>query len=97
MHHQKAFLRIAAVTTSLNMALLVKSRNEDQEQSFKNLNSCLVWQMLTGLQRPAEALIPSEEDSKRLHSINTNCYVWGEGVQVDPTQDYSNFTPKKIQ
>lgn len=24
-------------------------------------------------------------------------YVWGEGFQVDPTQDYSNFTPKKIQ
>jgi len=33
----------------------------------------------------------------RLKNINTNVYVWGEGFQVDPTQDYSNFTPKKIQ
>lgn len=45
----------------------------------------------------AHALIPSAEDFTRLHSINTNVYVWGEGFQVDPTQDYSNFTPKKIQ
>ena len=29
--------------------------------------------------------------------INTNAYVWGEGFQVDPTQDYSNFTPKKVK
>ena len=24
-------------------------------------------------------------------------YVWGEGYQVDASQDYSNFTPKKIR
>lgn len=24
-------------------------------------------------------------------------YVWGEGYQVDASQDYSNFTPKKIK
>jgi len=46
--------------------------------------------------RVAQALV-YPEDYKRLHSINTNIYVWGEGFQVDPTQDYSNFTPKKIQ
>ena len=47
-------------------------------------------------QRTAEALV--RDDAKaRLHSINTNTYVWGEGFQVDPRQDYSNFTPKKIQ
>ena len=46
---------------------------------------------------PCEALISDPEDYKRLHSMNTNAYVWGEGYQVDPTQDYSNFTPKKIQ
>ena len=44
----------------------------------------------------AQALL-KDEDLKRLKSMNTNVYVWGEGYQVDPTQDYSNFTPKKIQ
>ena len=24
-------------------------------------------------------------------------YVWGEGYQVDASQDYSNFTPKKLR
>lgn len=24
-------------------------------------------------------------------------YVWGEGYQVDASQDYSNYTPKKIK
>ena len=24
-------------------------------------------------------------------------YVWGEGYQVDSSQDYSNFTPKKLK
>eukprot|EP00352_Strombidinopsis_acuminata_P009338 CAMPEP_0176377466 /NCGR_PEP_ID=MMETSP0126-20121128/28908_1 /TAXON_ID=141414 ORGANISM="Strombidinopsis acuminatum, Strain SPMC142" /NCGR_SAMPLE_ID=MMETSP0126 /ASSEMBLY_ACC=CAM_ASM_000229 /LENGTH=96 /DNA_ID=CAMNT_0017739315 /DNA_START=19 /DNA_END=309 /DNA_ORIENTATION=+ len=31
-----------------------------------------------------------------MKDINTNVYVWGEGFQVDSTQDFSNFTPKKI-
>lgn len=43
----------------------------------------------------AHALI-REEDKDRLSQINTNVYVWGEGFQVDPSQEYSNFTPKKI-
>ena len=38
-----------------------------------------------------------DEDKPFLQKINTNVYIWGEGFQVDPTQDYSNFTPKKIQ
>lgn len=38
-----------------------------------------------------------DEDKPFLSKINTNVYIWGEGFQVDPTQDYSNFTPKKIQ
>lgn len=29
--------------------------------------------------------------------LNTNCYVWGDGYQVDASQDFSNFTPKKIR
>lgn len=49
------------------------------------------------MSRPAEALIPPEYRSERLRSLNTNCYVWGEGIQVDPSQEYSNYTPKKIQ
>ena len=43
----------------------------------------------------AQALV-REEDKERLKSINTNVYIWGEGFQVDPSQVYSNFTPKKI-
>lgn len=31
---------------------------------------------------------------KKLH---TNAYVWGEGYQVDATQEFSNFSPKKIR
>ena len=38
-----------------------------------------------------------DDDRAYLSKIRTNAYVWGEGFQVDPTQDYSNFTPKKIQ
>ena len=29
--------------------------------------------------------------------MHTNTYVWGEGFQVDSSQEYSNFTPKKIK
>lgn len=32
----------------------------------------------------------------RTQNINTNIYVWGDGQQVDSTQDYSNFTPKNL-
>lgn len=46
-------------------------------------------------QKLTHALV-RDDDVKRLKSINTNVYVWGEGFQVDPSQDYSNFTPKKI-
>lgn len=46
--------------------------------------------------RPTEALL-RDEDRAFLGKINTNTYVWGEGFQVDPTQDYSNFTPKKVR
>ena len=28
---------------------------------------------------------------------HTTVYVWGEGYQVDASQEYSNFTPKKIK
>lgn len=45
---------------------------------------------------PAQALC-TDEDRKRMKDIHTNVYVWGEGYQVDASQEYSNFTPKKIR
>lgn len=29
--------------------------------------------------------------------MNTNVYVWGEGLQVDIQQDYSNYSPKNLK
>ena len=29
--------------------------------------------------------------------MKTNVYVWGEGQQIDTSQDYSNFTPKNLK
>ena len=37
-----------------------------------------------------------DDRKKYMQSIGTNVYVWGEGQQVDPKQDYSNFTPKML-
>ena len=34
------------------------------------------------------------EQAKKIH---TNTYVWGEGYQVDSSQEFSNFTPKNIK
>lgn len=39
----------------------------------------------------------SDEELKNMKSIPTNCYTWGEGYQVDASQEFSNFTPKKIR
>ena len=41
--------------------------------------------------------LATDQDRKRLKNTNTNVYVWGEGFQVDSTQDFSNYTPKKIK
>lgn len=48
------------------------------------------------LPKPAYALA-TDEARARMRKMNTTVYVWGEGYQVDSTQDYSNFTPKKIR
>ena len=32
-----------------------------------------------------------------MNKQHTMVYVWGEGYQVDSSQDYSNFTPKKLK
>jgi len=29
--------------------------------------------------------------------MHTNVYVWGEGLQVDIQQDYSNYSPKNLK
>ena len=29
--------------------------------------------------------------------MHTNTYVWGEGYQVDSSQEFSNFTPKNVK
>lgn len=34
---------------------------------------------------------------ERAKKIHTNTYVWGEGFQVDSSQEFSNFTPKNIR
>ena len=36
-------------------------------------------------------------DEMTKSKLHTTVYVWGEGYQVDSSQDYSNFTPKKIK
>ena len=39
----------------------------------------------------------SQEQWEKAKKMHTNVYVWGEGFQVDSSQEYSNFTPKKIK
>lgn len=41
--------------------------------------------------------LATDEDRKNMQKIHTNTYVWGEGYQVDASQEFSNFTPKKIR
>lgn len=33
----------------------------------------------------------------RIKTTHTNTYVWGNGQQVDSSQEYSNFTPKNMK
>jgi len=39
----------------------------------------------------------TEDDWSRVKKTHTNTYVWGEGYQVDSSQEFTNFTPKKIR
>ena len=39
----------------------------------------------------------SDDELKNVKKMHTNVYVWGEGYQVDSSQEFSNFTPKKIR
>ena len=45
---------------------------------------------------PSECWV-SDQQRKSMKDIHTNCYVWGEGYQVDASQEFSNYTPKKIR
>ncbi len=39
----------------------------------------------------------NEQTWAKIKKIHTNTYVWGEGYQVDSSQEFSNFTPKNIK
>ena len=39
----------------------------------------------------------TEQDWKNIKNTHSTTYVWGEGYQVDSSQEFSNFTPKKIK
>ena len=39
----------------------------------------------------------SQETWDKVKKMHTTTYVWGEGFQVDSSQEYSNYTPKKIK
>lgn len=34
---------------------------------------------------------------QKMKKMHSNTYVWGEGFQVDSSQEFSNFTPKNIK
>jgi alpha-tubulin suppressor-like RCC1 family protein len=49
-----------------------------------------------GFFNSAEAL--SENQEKKLKKMKgTEVYMWGNGYQVDSSQDYSNFSPKRLK
>ena len=39
----------------------------------------------------------NQDEWKRFQQINTNVFYFGNGYQVDTTQEYSNFKPKQIK
>ena len=86
--------RISAATAGLLSTSIVAGMANSKDEKSKI--SQRINMTFLNKNQMCEALV-QDEDRKRLHEINTNLYVWGEGFQVDPTQDYSNFTPKKIQ
>ena len=66
--------RISAAAGVASTTLLAGCYKKENKMGLPFLNRNIL----------CEALV-QEEDKKRLHSINTNTYVWGEGFQVDPT------------
>mmetsp|Transcript_39667 Transcript_39667/g.51982 ORF Transcript_39667/g.51982 Transcript_39667/m.51982 type:complete len:134 (-) Transcript_39667:49-450(-) len=55
--------------------------------------------MLLGpfLSRRLSECYANETVWERAKKTHTNTYVWGNGQQVDSSQEYSNFTPKNMK
>jgi len=53
---------------------------------------------MRALYRPAmlTQALATDEDRRKMKDP-TNVYVWGDGYQVDSSQEFTNFTPKKIR
>lgn len=79
----KTAVRLAAVATTAFVY-------NDDMQTVKQRTSLLA--------RPVAQCWINDEELKFLRGgVKTNTYVWGEGYQVDATQEFSNYTPKKIR
>ena len=63
------------------------------------LNSRLFSSSFLNMMKPAPMTeaYASEQTWNKIKKMHTNTYVWGEGFQVDSSQEYSNFSPKKIK
>ena len=53
--------------------------------------------LLSFLQPKISECYATDEEWARASSTHTNTYVWGEGYQVDSSQEFSNYSPKKIR
>ena len=100
----------AALMMASGSALLMKNSLDQSEESPYTPKTWMLaiqeqQKRFTGLMRLMNVFQPlplSEcyapervwEQTKKLH---TNVYVWGEGYQVDSSQEFSNFTPKNIK
>ena len=85
--NQGNFLKFARSALLATSALYAYPKlNDSFKQEFKQYP--FMMQRLFKSQQ-AQALHPDTE--------NTNIYVWGEGYQVDASQEFSNFSPKKIK
>ena len=91
--YSKSFWRIAAAcTSSVGTGMFafknMKEKNGDVNNDLRRFSKAQYWSFnhSASLMRmlnaavPSEALIDDPEDYKRLHSTNTNAYVWGEGI-----------------
>ena len=90
---KRAFnIALAAASTAL---FTPQTSAENKKQNFL-LNRTLPLHKLLPVPSVAECWA-SDELKKNMKDKHTNCYVWGEGYQVDASQEFSNFTPKKIR
>ena len=67
-------------------------------QKMANLRMLLHQQStLFGTSPKMSECFASQKTWDQAKKIHTNTYVWGEGYQVDASQEFSNFTPKNIK